>query len=385
VSHLEELAILANLLDNADENSITDSIVSQLDKYIIASELAGRAHSDSWLGYHANVYYRGLEIPPPGTRFSIEWGFIPKIGEPGTIGEWEEVPSDFVRNWIYNKSGKVEISPIKSFATKIQSAFEIAKASIDSILTIIQQETPDPYIDSIAIVIRKQTPFSTQETIDSFAPRVQRISRDSFYVGQRISWDSAAFGQGMRTPPHITELAEAISLKHNALLCRALRTEVINLKSHLNRRVRVAKPKQPNGTKVFIGHGRSGAWRELKDFVVDRARLSWDEFNRVPVAGVTNIARLTEMLDSSAIAFLVMTAEDEMLDGGFQARMNVVHEAGLFQGRLGFTKAIVLIEDGCAEFSNIQGLGQIRFPKGNIAASFEAVRLILEREGLMSS
>ncbi len=49
--------------------------------------------------------------------------------------------------------------------------------------------------------------------------------------------------------------------------------------------------------------------------------------------------------------------------GVCQARMNVIHEAGLFQGRLGFTKAILLLEDGCSEFSNIQGLGQIRFPK----------------------
>jgi predicted nucleotide-binding protein len=51
----------------------------------------------------------------------------------------------------------------------------------------------------------------------------------------------------------------------------------------------------------------------------------------------------------------------------------VVHEAGLFQGRLGFTKAIVLLEDGCEEFSNIQGLEHIHFPKGNISASFEEV------------
>lgn len=63
--------------------------------------------------------------------------------------------------------------------------------------------------------------------------------------------------------------------------------------------------------------------------------------------------------------------------------LNVVHEAGLFQGRLGFTKAIVLLEEGCEEFSNIQGLGQIRFPKGNIAPAFEEIRRVLEREGLI--
>ncbi|MFI5322489.1 MAG: TIR domain-containing protein [Thermodesulfobacteriota bacterium] len=63
--------------------------------------------------------------------------------------------------------------------------------------------------------------------------------------------------------------------------------------------------------------------------------------------------------------------------------MNVVHEAGLFQGRLGFTKAIILLEEGCEGFSNIEGLGQIRFPKGNIRAIFDDVRKVLEREGLI--
>ena len=89
------------------------------------------------------------------------------------------------------------------------------------------------------------------------------------------------------------------------------------------------------------------------------------------------------MLDSAASAFLVLTAEDEQFDGTTNPRMNVVHEAGLFQGRLGFTKGIILLEDGCAEFSNINGLGQIRFPQGNIKAAFEEVRQVLEREGLV--
>jgi predicted nucleotide-binding protein len=78
-----------------------------------------------------------------------------------------------------------------------------------------------------------------------------------------------------------------------------------------------------------------------------------------------------------------MTAEDEQADGKIRARENVVHEVGLFQGRLGFSKAIVLLEDGCEEFSNIHGLGQIRFPNKNIGAKFEDIRAVLEREGLI--
>jgi predicted nucleotide-binding protein len=80
-----------------------------------------------------------------------------------------------------------------------------------------------------------------------------------------------------------------------------------------------------------------------------------------------------------------MTGEDELADGKIHARMNVVHEAGLFQGRLGFTKAIILLEEGCEEFSNVQGLGQIRFPRGNIRAAFEEIRQVLEREGLVDA
>ena len=55
------------------------------------------------------------------------------------------------------------------------------------------------------------------------------------------------------------------------------------------------------------------------------------------------------MLDGAAIAFLVLTAEDERADGKLQARMNVVHEVGLFQGRLGFSRAIVMLEEGSEE------------------------------------
>ena len=91
------------------------------------------------------------------------------------------------------------------------------------------------------------------------------------------------------------------------------------------------------------------------------------------------------MLGIAAFSFLIMTAEDEQSDGKFHARLNVVHEAGLFQGRLGFRKAIIILEDTCEEFSNIHGLGQIRFQKGNISAKFEDIRRVLEREGLITA
>lgn len=86
------------------------------------------------------------------------------------------------------------------------------------------------------------------------------------------------------------------------------------------------------------------------------------------------------MLAKSAFALLVMTGEDEMVDGGTRARQNVVHETGLFQGRLGFHRAVVLLEEGTEEFSNIHGIEQIRFSKGNIKETFGEVLATIRRE-----
>jgi predicted nucleotide-binding protein len=178
-------------------------------------------------------------------------------------------------------------------------------------------------------------------------------------------------------------LGDVAEIQGPAFACRDLATTSRKAFSYLERVHRKTRRDSRIGTNVFIGHGGSKSWRELKDFVEDRLHLPADEFNRVPVAGITNIARLSEMLEAAAIALIVMTAEDEQPSGKVRARMNVIHEAGLFQGRLGFTKAIILLEEGCEEFSNIEGLGQIRFPTSNISACFEEVRKVLEREGMI--
>ena len=118
--------------------------------------------------------------------------------------------------------------------------------------------------------------------------------------------------------------------------------------------------------RIFIGHGGSLVWMQLKEFLKETLGLQADEFNRESPVGRTTVARLQEMLDAASMAFLIMTAEDEHADNTVHARENVIHEIGLFQGKLGFEKAIVLLEDGCTEFSNIRGLTVIPFPKGEI-------------------
>jgi predicted nucleotide-binding protein len=141
--------------------------------------------------------------------------------------------------------------------------------------------------------------------------------------------------------------------------------------------VPAAKPDPPT---VFIGHGRSIQWRMLKDHLADLHGYRVEAFETGARAGHAARDVLEEMLRKSAFALLVLTAEDEQADDTFRARQNVVHEAGLFQGRLGFCRAIVLIEDGCESFSNIEGIQHIRFSAQNIRETFGDVLATLRRE-----
>lgn len=156
--------------------------------------------------------------------------------------------------------------------------------------------------------------------------------------------------------------------------------------------VRAATMRRPRGTPtdVFIGHGRSEVWRQVRDYVADTLGLRTQEFNQEATAGVSTTERLQDMLTASGFAILVMTGEDEHKgDGGastIHARENVVHEVGLFQGRLGFRRAVILLEQGTTQFSNIHGLTYIPFPKGDFAGAASAqndLKRALEREGML--
>lgn len=139
-----------------------------------------------------------------------------------------------------------------------------------------------------------------------------------------------------------------------------------------------AKPKPP--VVVFIGHGRSELWRDLKDHLQDKHGFQIQAYEVGARAGHTIRDILQDMLVASSFAVLVMTGEDEGADGTLRARQNVIHEAGLFQGRLGFNRAIVLLEEGTEEFTNIEGIAQIRFGRGNIKETFGEVLATIRRE-----
>lgn len=143
----------------------------------------------------------------------------------------------------------------------------------------------------------------------------------------------------------------------------------------------LAPPTQENsGPVIFIGHGGSPEWRDLKDHLSDKHGYTIEAYESGARAGHTIRDILDEMATKSSFALLVMTGEDKDEDGNLRARQNVIHEVGLFQGTLGFSRAIVLLEKDTVEFSNLFGIQQIRFTKGNIKETFGEVLATLKRE-----
>ncbi len=368
----EELLEIADRLEEISQKATAAEIKEPLDRLEGAVDSLRKAWSGSYLGYHARIYYKDLQSPPPGAHFSPEWGMEDSSPIVATTGEWIEYDPGEIKKEIYTIAGKPDLGPAQKLAAHAENAFESSKLDVLSILTSSLSEHEDTFLASIREQVEHITIMSRTQLLHNWIP-----------PGQLISRDSLAATQGIKAPPHLDILSEVISLKRVFDACSRLEQIARKAGSHLARQQRRSKRSGEIGTNIFIGHGGSPIWRELKDFIQDRLHLPWDEFNRIPVAGVTNIARLSEMLNAATIAFLIMTGEDEQSDGKFHARMNVIHEAGLFQGRLGFTRAIVLLEEGCEGFSNIEGLGQILFPKGNIRAVFDDVRRVLERENII--
>lgn len=137
---------------------------------------------------------------------------------------------------------------------------------------------------------------------------------------------------------------------------------------------------EPATPTVFVGHGRSSQWRDLKDHLHDQHGYEAEAYEVGARAGHAIRDILDDMLTKSSFAVLVMSAEDKDSDGKFHARPNVIHELGLFQGKLGFSRAIVLLEEGTEEFSNIHGIQQIRYGKSNIKETYGDVLATLRRE-----
>jgi predicted nucleotide-binding protein len=132
--------------------------------------------------------------------------------------------------------------------------------------------------------------------------------------------------------------------------------------------------------RIFIGHGHNPVWRDLKDHLSEKHAFKVKAYETGARAGHHIVDILKNAQRKTGFAVLVMTAENQDMDNILHARENVIHEIGLFQGKLGTERAIVLLEEGCIPFSNLAGVQYIPFSKGNIKETFGEILATIRRE-----
>jgi predicted nucleotide-binding protein len=224
------------------------------------------------------------------------------------------------------------------------------------------ERDPDDYG---SIVIAHQSLVSYPDAITSIMSEIE--IRETTNLGKTLE----AFGKRQQR-----RRARAAELKAvRGTVVAVMPAEVANAVN--------AEPSTRDTPVVFIGHGHSPLWRELKDYIEDDLQLDTKYFEQDSRVGMHMAEVLSGFLDQATCAIVVLTADDEQADGRERARQNVVHEVGYFQGKLGFKRVAMVIQDGVERFSNVDGIVPVRFPARQIKQAFPELQRWLKREGMI--
>ena len=172
----------------------------------------GKAWSGSWLGYHSRVYYADLAEPPPGARFSQEWGMMDLQFSQETVGNWKEYRFDDVLSSIQKQVPAEEVDRIKKHSHLVKADFDEEKSQVLSILSgFSRTQKDDEFIKGILGDVSEIKVFDANDFIGAMRPS-----------GKIMSRDSVAIQSGLHTPPHLAVLAEIAEIRAPFSACEEL-------------------------------------------------------------------------------------------------------------------------------------------------------------------
>jgi predicted nucleotide-binding protein len=169
-------------------------------------------------------------------------------------------------------------------------------------------------------------------------------------------------------------------------ILQALAEEIEQAPDFWRQKLSQANPKDAPAraaSVIFLGHGGNALWARVQLHLEKDLKLTIEAYESESRAGLHTVDILKGLLDRCGFAVIIVTAEDQTAKGDLRARQNVVHEIGLFQGRLGFEKVALLMQEGVEEFSNLAGLQHIAFKGNAIEGAFYRLDEMLRRDGLV--
>lgn len=309
----------------------------------------GKAWCGSSMGNHAKVYYDGLEPVPSEAYWDTEFGMHEGYGRSRRQGSWRMYTIDEVKNGIYSRCGTTE-AELSDYADRLLRTFEEAERKL---LGILEQSESE-----VAEATRERLLKDTKAQRSNLTTAGHEATRMAQAHTSNASRDMENLAQGAVPAAHHHILAGVEAVKRLEWGLEQL-GKIAGEIHHARRRQKARREGETmHGSKVFIGHdGRSHAWRAVKDHLEAKGFIV-EEFERAGVAGKQVKDRLEEMMEGAGWAVLVITARDTE-NGTVSA--NVIHEIGYAQGRLGWEKAIILLQGGCELPSNLSGTVRLEF------------------------
>lgn len=269
----------------------------------------GESSSHSWIGSQATFSIRDFRPSQPDEHFDSEWGQS-FASSNRTTGDWCQYDPSEVEAEIAGRSGMQDIPSFAAITNAADITFNTVRDELLPVLDALLAGGNDATVLAKRDEVAKLSSSGSPKTFSSVMGPKSLRSRDSF-----------SMTQGTWTRPHLAVVCRLMSVRSRQHSLEKLAGIARYIASHLELRMGMkGSSVGRSGGKVFIGHGHSAAWKDLKDFLRDKLELEWEEFNRQSPAGLSTKERLEAMMETATFAFLVMTAEDEQADGALRAR-----------------------------------------------------------------
>ncbi|MQY28119.1 hypothetical protein NRB56_37020 [Nocardia sp. RB56] len=131
--------------------------------------------------------------------------------------------------------------------------------------------------------------------------------------------------------------------------------------------------------RVLILHDENPQWQDVQRFLERRCGLETDQLGPADFDAGGFEAAVGGPLSRCGFAVCILSARDSV-HGFRQPSQAIVHQVGILQGRYGFGRVAILVEDGCDLFTNLSGLIRLEFPRGRVEAKFLELHRMLLRE-----
>lgn len=198
---IEQLDLVNNEISNFKDRYYTflQNKSEELKKLIEIASNLDESWSQSWIGFHSNLYFEDFQTPPPllEFKFNSEWGSINGIPR-----YWIEKKYDDIVNYVERKSNGVTLLAIEN---QIKPITEVVKDLHQEVLATLSLFEDDGRFSNEFELIKEIKNYRWRTSISDLIA----VKRPKNYYTR----DSFALSQGIRTPPHIIYECSAISLR----------------------------------------------------------------------------------------------------------------------------------------------------------------------------